>query len=127
MVSLRATVTHLHNRKQFSYIQQCREQNSKYYNSSLHHNCLSYNILSIFNHAISQLLKTNFNIILFVTLNELLDNGKAILTGRGGPYGFETLMLPLFVDNRLTSCGQVVSLTLRPPLIPRYIPGTHFC
>jgi hypothetical protein len=24
-------------------------------------------------------------------------------------------------------CGEVVSLTGRPPFIPRKIPGTHFC
>jgi hypothetical protein len=35
--------------------------------------------------------------------------------------------LPHFLDNRLTDGGEVVSLTRRPPFIPRKIPGTHFC
>jgi hypothetical protein len=51
--------------------------------------------------------------------------GKAIpVTGREG---CETSRLPLFLDNRLTDGGEVVSLTRRPPFIPRNIPGTHFC
>jgi hypothetical protein len=32
-----------------------------------------------------------------------------------------------FLDNRLTDCGEVVSLMRRPPFTPRKIPGTHFC
>jgi hypothetical protein len=31
------------------------------------------------------------------------------------------------LDNWLTDGGDVVSLTRRPPFIPRKIPGTHFC
>jgi hypothetical protein len=34
---------------------------------------------------------------------------------------------PTFVDNRLTDVGEVVSLMVRPPFIPRKIPGIHFC
>jgi hypothetical protein len=49
------------------------------------------------------------------------------LTGRGGPYGYETSRLPYFLDNRLTHGGEVVSLTHQPPTTPRKIPGTHFC
>jgi hypothetical protein len=30
------------------------------------------------------------------------------------------------LDNRLTDGGEVVSLTRRPPLTSRNIPGTHF-
>jgi hypothetical protein len=42
--------------------------------------------------------------------------GKAIpVTGRGGPWGCETLRLPRFLDSRLTDGGKVVSLTCRPP------------
>jgi hypothetical protein len=53
---------------------------------------------------------------------------KAIpVTGRGGPYGFEMSRLPHFLDNRLTDCGEVVSLTSRRPLLRGKIPGTHFC
>jgi hypothetical protein len=48
------------------------------------------------------------------------------VTGRGGLQGFETSSLPHFVDKRLTDGGEVVSLTSRPPFIPRKIPGTHF-
>jgi hypothetical protein len=33
----------------------------------------------------------------------------------------------LSLDNRLTDGGEVVSLTRRPPYIPRKISGTHFC
>jgi hypothetical protein len=47
--------------------------------------------------------------------------------GRGGPYGCETSRLPHFRDNRLTDGGEVVSLTRRPPFVPRRIRGTHFC
>jgi hypothetical protein len=52
--------------------------------------------------------------------------GKAIpVTGRKGPQGCETSMLPHFLDIRLTDGGEVVSLTRRPPFTPRKIPGTH--
>jgi hypothetical protein len=33
----------------------------------------------------------------------------------------------IFLDNRLTDGGEVVSLTHRPPFTPRKMPGTHFC
>jgi hypothetical protein len=54
---------------------------------------------------------------------------KAIpVTGRGGPYGCETSMLPHFLDNRLKDGGEIVSLTRRPLFVAhRKIPGTHFC
>jgi hypothetical protein len=53
---------------------------------------------------------------------------KAIpVTGRDGPYGYETSRLPHFLDSRLTDGGEVVSLTRRPPFTRRKIPGTHFC
>jgi hypothetical protein len=56
-----------------------------------------------------------------------LQQGKAIpVTGREGPEGCETSRLPHFLDNQLTDGGEVVSLTRRPPFIPRNIPGTHF-
>jgi hypothetical protein len=42
-----------------------------------------------------------------------------------GPYDCEMSRLPHFIDNRLTDDGEVVSLTRRPPFIPRKIPGTH--
>jgi hypothetical protein len=35
--------------------------------------------------------------------------------------------LPLFLDNRLTDGGEVVSLTRRPPFTPRKTRGTNFC
>jgi hypothetical protein len=46
--------------------------------------------------------------------------GRAIpVTGREGPQDCETLRLPLFVDNRLTDDGEIVSLTRRPPFNPQ--------
>jgi hypothetical protein len=33
----------------------------------------------------------------------------------------------IFLDNRLTDGGEVVSPMRRPPFIPRKIPITHFC
>jgi hypothetical protein len=46
--------------------------------------------------------------------------GKAIpVTGREGPYVFETSRLPHYLDNRLTDGGEVVSLTRRPPFTPQ--------
>jgi hypothetical protein len=48
------------------------------------------------------------------------------VTGRGGPYRWETSSLPHFLDNQLTDSGKVVSLKRRPPFAPRKIPGTHF-
>jgi hypothetical protein len=45
---------------------------------------------------------------------------KAILvTGRGGPYGCETLRSPHFLDNRLTDGGKVFSHTRRPLFTPQ--------
>jgi hypothetical protein len=60
-------------------------------------------------------------------MNFLLVKGKAIpVTGHEGPWGCETSRLPHFVDSRITDGGEVISLTHRPPLTPRKIPGTHF-
>jgi hypothetical protein len=54
--------------------------------------------------------------------------GKAIpVTGRGGSCSCETSRLPHFLNDRLTDNGDVVSLTRRPSLTPRQIPGTNFC
>jgi hypothetical protein len=50
-----------------------------------------------------------------------------LVTGRGHPYGCETSRLPLFLDNRLTDGGEVVSLMRRPPFKHRKISGTNFC
>jgi hypothetical protein len=45
-----------------------------------------------------------------------IHKGKAIpVTGRGGSQGCETSRLPHFPDNRLTDCGEVVTLTRRQP------------
>jgi hypothetical protein len=45
--------------------------------------------------------------------------GEAIpVTDRGGPYSCDTSRLSHFLDNRLTDGGDV-SLTRRPPFIPR--------
>jgi hypothetical protein len=43
--------------------------------------------------------------------------GKFVpVTGRGGPYGYETSRLSHFLDSRLTDGGELVSLTHRSPL-----------
>jgi hypothetical protein len=55
-----------------------------------------------------------------VTSHKTGGKGKAILvTGRGGPYGCETLRLLHFLDNRITDGSEVVSLTRRPPFTPQ--------
>jgi hypothetical protein len=47
------------------------------------------------------------------------ETGKTILvTGRGGPHGYETSRLPHFLHNRLADGGEVVSPTCRPPFTP---------
>jgi hypothetical protein len=61
-----------------------------------------------------------------VKVKIIRDKAKAIpVKGRGGPYRCEASRLPHFLDNRLTD-GDDVSLTRRPPFIPRKIPRTHF-
>jgi hypothetical protein len=71
---------------------------------------------------------TIFRMALFLCLVEkskfsrFLCHKTIPMTGRGGPWGYETSRLP-----RLTDGGEVVSLTSRPPLTPRKIPSTHFC
>jgi hypothetical protein len=46
--------------------------------------------------------------------------GKAVpVPGHGGPYGYETLRVPQYLDNRLTDGGKGVSLTRRPPFTPQ--------
>jgi hypothetical protein len=51
--------------------------------------------------------------------------GKAIpVTGRGGPQGCETSMLPHFLDSRLTDGGEIVSLTRWPA--GRHLPTGRF-
>jgi hypothetical protein len=46
--------------------------------------------------------------------------GTAIpVTGRGDPWGRETLRVPNYSDNQLTDGGKVVSITRRPPFTPQ--------
>ena len=53
--------------------------------------------------------------------------GKAIpLQARRDPEGSRKLRFPDFMTTA-QDVGKVVSLTHRPPLLPRYAPGTHFC
>jgi hypothetical protein len=53
---------------------------------------------------------------------------KAIpVTGRGGPWGYETSRIPHFLDSRHTYGGEVVSFTCWQPFTSRNIPSTHFC
>jgi hypothetical protein len=49
-----------------------------------------------------------------------------LVTGHGGPWGFETSRLSHFLDSRHTVCGEIVSLMRRSVLPPRKIPGIHF-
>jgi hypothetical protein len=49
------------------------------------------------------------------------------VTSREGPLGCETSRHPHLLNSRLIDGGEVMSLTLQPPLTPRKIPGTHFC
>jgi hypothetical protein len=49
------------------------------------------------------------------------------VTGRGVPYGFETLGFPHLIENRLTDGNEVVSPTFRPPFNHRKIPGIQIC
>jgi hypothetical protein len=58
-----------------------------------------------------------------VRLNNIFNyhkKGKAIpVTGREGPYGWETSRLPHFLRSRLADGGEVVSLTRRPTFTPQ--------
>jgi hypothetical protein len=49
-----------------------------------------------------------------------VEKGKTAVneTGRGGPYGCETLKIPHFLDNRLTVGREVATLTRRPHFTP---------
>jgi hypothetical protein len=47
------------------------------------------------------------------------------VTGSGGLWGCEMLTIPHFLNKRLIDGGEVVSLTRRPSITPRKIPGTH--
>jgi hypothetical protein len=55
--------------------------------------------------------------------------GKAIpvVTGHGGPYGYEMLRFPHFLDNQPTDGGNLSALCAVHPLPTRKISGTHFC
>jgi hypothetical protein len=57
----------------------------------------------------------------------LITAGKAVpLQAWSGPEGSRKLRFPNFMTTAQDG-GKVVSLTHRPPLPPRNIPGTHFC
>jgi hypothetical protein len=52
---------------------------------------------------------------------------KAVpLQAWSGPEGSSKLRFPDFMTTAQDG-GKVVSLTNRPPLLPRNTPGTHFC
>jgi hypothetical protein len=60
--------------------------------------------------------------------DQCYNSGNAVpVTRCEGPYGCERSRIPHFLDSQLTDGSEVVSLTYRPPFIPRKIPGTHFC
>jgi hypothetical protein len=48
--------------------------------------------------------------------------GSYLLTGFGDTLGYETSMLPYFLDNRLTDGGETVNLKD----LPRFIPQKYF-
>jgi hypothetical protein len=49
-----------------------------------------------------------------------VSKSKAIpVTGRGGLWGCEMLMIPHYLDNRLADGSKVVDLTHRPRSIPQ--------
>jgi hypothetical protein len=52
-------------------------------------------------------------------------NKALAVTGRGGPYGCETLRIAHFLDSRLRDCCGIVSLTNQPRFTPRKIPEIH--
>jgi hypothetical protein len=61
-----------------------------------------------------------------LSLQQLVKNGKAVpLQAWSGPEVSRKLRFPDFMTT--AQGGKVVSLTDRPPLSPRNIPGTHFC
>jgi len=56
-----------------------------------------------------------------------MGKGKAVpLQAWSGPEGSRNLMFPDFMTTAQDG-GKAVSLTHRPPLLPRNTPGTHFC
>jgi len=58
---------------------------------------------------------------------DIVGKGKAIpLQAWTGPEGSRGMRLPDF-KTMAHDGGKVVSPTHRPPLLPRNIPGTHFC
>jgi hypothetical protein len=66
-------------------------------------------------------MKTGF------TVEQKKKSKDIFATGRGGLQGSETSSIPYFLDSRPTDGGEAVSLTRRPRLTARKIPGTHFC
>jgi len=67
------------------------------------------------------------------TEKERIDKGKGKVKGKAvplqawsDPEGSRKLRFPDFVTMVQDGC-KVVSLTHRPPLLPRNTPGTHFC
>ena len=63
---------------------------------------------------------------LYSSLN-IIGKGKAVpIQAWSGPEGSRKLRFPDFMTTAQDG-GKVVSLTHRPPLPPRNIPGTHFC
>ena len=68
-----------------------------------------------------------FNLQALLGLVHCNKKGKAVpLQAWNGPEGSRKLRFPDYVTMAQDG-GKVVSLTHRPPLIPRNVPGTHFC
>jgi hypothetical protein len=63
-----------------------------------------------------------FDIYLKITIKSKSKSKAILVTGRGGRWDCETIMIPYFLDSRLTDGGEVVSLTRRPRFTPRKIP-----
>jgi hypothetical protein len=50
------------------------------------------------------------------------------LTGRGCLQGCKMMRFPHCLENQLTDCGEVVSLTYRPHSTPqKHFSGSHLC
>jgi hypothetical protein len=57
---------------------------------------------------------------------DMQDKAKNV-TGRGSTDGYETSMLPYFLENWYTDGSESVSIIRRQSFTPRKIPDIHFC
>jgi hypothetical protein len=62
----------------------------------------------------------------YIILYRVVKDKAIPLTSREGQYDCEISRLKHVLDNGLTDCGEVVSLTRRPPFTPRKVLRAHF-